>query len=31
MNFFSFFLQFLVWTKVGNQPRFLDTQNIANQ
>lgn len=25
------FLQFLVWTKVGNRPRFLDTQNIANQ
>ena len=31
MNFFSFFLQFLVWTKVGNHPRFIDTQNIANQ
>ena len=25
------FLQFLVWKKVGNRPRFLDAQNIANQ
>ena len=31
MDFFSFFLPFSRWSKVGNHARFLDTQNVANQ
>lgn len=31
MNFFSFFLPFSRWSKVGNHARFLDMQNIANR
>ncbi|WP_419575543.1 hypothetical protein, partial [Phocaeicola plebeius] len=32
MNEFLFiFPTVFCWTKVGNHPRFLDTQNIANQ